>query len=65
MLLSFSGFFQTGKYSEFVLSFCREPFFVVMNAALVLAPPISNPMTFTVVVFLRCLLCCVVVFLRC
>ena len=62
---SFSGFFQIGKYSECVLSFWRVPFFVVMYAALVFAPPMSKPMTFTVVVCLRCLLWCVVVFLCC
>ena len=65
VFLSFSGFFQTGKYSESVLSFWRAPFFVVMNAALVFAPPMSKPITFTVVVCLRCLLWCAVVFLRC
>ncbi len=65
VFLSFSGFFQIGKYSECVLSFCSEPFFVVMKAASVFAPPMSKPMTFTVVVCLRCLLWCAVVFLGC
>ena len=62
---SFSGFFQTGKYSELVLSSWRVPFFVVMKAAFVFAPPMSKPMTFTVRVCLRCLLWCVFAFLRC
>ena len=65
ILLSFSGFFQTGKYSEVVLSLLREPFFVVINAALVFAPPISKPMTVTVLVCLHCLLLCLVFFLLC
>jgi hypothetical protein len=56
VFLSFSGFLQTGKYSDCVSSFWRVPFSVVMNAALVLAPPISKPITFTVAFFLRCLL---------
>ena len=65
VFVRFSGFFQTGKYSESVLSFWRAPFFVVMKAAFVFAPPMSKPMTFTVRVCLRCLLWCVFVFLRC
>jgi hypothetical protein len=65
VFVRFSGFFQTGKYSESVLSSWTAPFFVVMNAAFVFAPPMSKPMTFTVRVCLRCLLWCVFVFLRC
>src|SRR4030067_1863227 len=46
-LPSFSGFFQTGKYSVADLNSSMTPFFVLMNAAFVLAPPMSKPSTFT------------------
>ena len=62
---SFSGFFQTGKYSDAVSSFAMQPFLVVMNAALVFAPPMSKPMTLTVLFCLLRAVYLVAVFLSC
>ncbi len=47
---SFSGYFQTGKYSIAVLILPKNPLSVLMYAALVLAPPMSKPSTFTTLV---------------